>query len=88
MLKIAKQIFRRLYRFSAGEIRFSLMAMISERKTKYQKRIDELREQLASGMDVDGAESQSLEIASEIEMLQDSIRQEEEKERRNKVRCF
>src|SRR4051812_27785487 len=64
------------FRYSAGEIHFNLMAVVSDRKVKCERRLTEL---LSSGaMDSDAA-------GDEILHLQDMIAQEEEKQRRYRI---
>ncbi|MCP9256977.1 Ubiquitin carboxyl-terminal hydrolase isozyme L5 [Dirofilaria immitis] len=61
----------RIRKYSAGEIHFNLMAVISDRKMKYQKRLTELAE---SAMETDGK-------VEEMNHLQALIAAEEEKEK-------
>lgn len=60
---------RRIEKYNEGEIHFNLMAIISDRRIKYQKELNQLVE---SGMDTDDS-------ANEICRLQMLIQEEEEK---------
>uniref|UniRef100_A0AC34QUL2 Ubiquitin carboxyl-terminal hydrolase n=1 Tax=Panagrolaimus sp. JU765 TaxID=591449 RepID=A0AC34QUL2_9BILA len=60
---------KRIQKYTEGEIHFNLMAVISDRKAKYQKALEELTE---SGVETDDA-------AAEIYRLQMLIAEEEEK---------
>jgi ubiquitin carboxyl-terminal hydrolase L5 len=60
---------RRIEKYTEGEIHFNLMALISDRRLKYQQQLDTLVE---AGMDTD-------ESANEICRLQMLIQEEEEK---------
>lgn len=51
-------------RYSAGEIHFNLMALVSDRQIIYQQQIDKL---LFSGMEADGAEEEVRRLRMLIE---------------------
>lgn len=51
-------------RYSAGEIHFNLMALVSDRQLIYQQQIDKL---LFSGMEADGAEAEVSRLRMLIE---------------------
>ncbi|CAL1263220.1 unnamed protein product [Larinioides sclopetarius] len=70
---------KRIQKYNEGEIHFNLMAIISDRKMIYQRRLDELTSQLsAGGMEVD-------ETQSEISKLHMLLSEEEQKQKRYKV---
>ncbi|XKL68912.1 hypothetical protein PGB90_006681 [Kerria lacca] len=63
----------RIKRYKEGEIHFNLMAIISDRKIKYEKRIQKLNEDMQNnGMEVDS-------VQAEIAKLQVLIEEEENK---------
>uniref|UniRef100_A0A914DZH2 Ubiquitin carboxyl-terminal hydrolase n=1 Tax=Acrobeloides nanus TaxID=290746 RepID=A0A914DZH2_9BILA len=65
-------IARRIEKYNEGEIHFNLMAVIGDRKAKYEKRLAEIAE---AGMDSD-------DVAQEVYNLQSMIHDEEEKMKR------
>jgi len=58
---------KRMARYSADEIHFNLMAIVSDMRGQYQRRIDEL---VSAGMDTD-------DVATEVSRLQSLIADEE-----------
>lgn len=70
---------KRIQKYNEGEIHFNLMAIISDRKSLYQKRLEELTAQLqGSGMEVE-------ETQSEINKLHMGLAEEEQKQKRYKL---
>ncbi|KAK2193901.1 hypothetical protein NP493_6g05035 [Ridgeia piscesae] len=70
---------RRIQKYSEGEIHFNLMAIVSDRKMIYQRRIDEiLKKTQESGMETD-------ELTSEIHQLQILMKDEEMKMQKYKT---
>ncbi|KAH9361851.1 hypothetical protein HPB48_003740 [Haemaphysalis longicornis] len=69
----------RIKQYNEGEIHFNLMALITDRRLLYQKQLDSLNAQLASG----GMETD--EIQTEISKLHMLIQEEENKCKRYKV---
>lgn len=69
----------RIKRYKEGEIHFNLMAIVSDRKMKYEKRIEELtREMQESGMETDAQQT-------ELAKLQMLIEEESNKMKRYKI---
>ncbi|RUS87607.1 hypothetical protein EGW08_004652 [Elysia chlorotica] len=70
---------RRIQKYSADEIHFNLMALVSDRKREYSKRLKELSSMVeSSGME-------SSDVQSEISRLGQMIMEEERKEQQYKV---
>ncbi|KAK2165522.1 hypothetical protein LSH36_49g07011 [Paralvinella palmiformis] len=70
---------KRIQKYSADEIHFNLMAVMSDRRSKYQKRIDEINQLIQSGtMETD-------DLHSEISKLELLIKDEQNKMDRYKV---
>lgn len=70
---------KRMQKYSANEIHFNLMAVVSDRKMSYEKRLSELQSQLDQGaMDTD-------DLQSEISRLSYLIQEEECKRQRYKI---
>lgn len=69
---------KRIKKYSEGEIHFNLMALISDKKAKYEKKLSELQQQVEQGMETDVAQL-------EINHLSDLIKEEEDKSRRYKL---
>lgn len=70
---------RRINKYSDDEIHFNLMAIVTDRKQVYEKRLNELNSQLEdTGMETE-------DIAREVSELNMLIRQEEEKIRKYKI---
>ena len=69
---------KRIAKYSEGEIHFNLMAIVSDRKLMYQKRLEQLLN--PSSMETD---SESTQL--EINHLKDLIKEEDEKQRRYKM---
>lgn len=68
-----------VFRYNEGEIHFNLMAIVSDRKSLYEKQVQAIRKQIdESGMETD---SQQAEIAR----LQHLIEEEELKMRRYRI---
>ncbi|XP_059475415.1 ubiquitin carboxyl-terminal hydrolase isozyme L5 [Neocloeon triangulifer] len=59
-IDIARPIIaKRMEKYSAGEIHFNLMALISDRSMTYQKKVEEIQKQMEeSGMDTDDQQSE------------------------------
>lgn len=70
---------KRIKKYSEGEIHFNLMALISDKKQQYEKRLADLQSQLQDqSMDTDT-------VQLEINHLNDLIKEEEIKSRRYKL---
>ncbi|KFM83458.1 Ubiquitin carboxyl-terminal hydrolase isozyme L5, partial [Stegodyphus mimosarum] len=70
---------KRIQKYNEGEIHFNLMALISDRKMLYQRRLEELTNQFnAGGMEVEETQSE----ISKIHML---LAEEEQKQKRYKI---
>jgi len=70
---------KRIQKYNEGEIHFNLMAIISDRKSLYQKRLEDLTAQYtSSGMEVE-------ETQSEINKLHLLLAEEEQKQKRYKL---
>ncbi|XP_067131782.1 ubiquitin carboxyl-terminal hydrolase isozyme L5 [Centruroides vittatus] len=70
---------RRIKRYNEGEIHFNLMAIITDRKMLYKRKLEELNNQLdANGMETD-------EIQSEISKLHMLIAEEDAKMKKYKI---
>ncbi|EAW91235.1 ubiquitin carboxyl-terminal hydrolase L5, isoform CRA_c [Homo sapiens] len=74
-------------RYSEGEIRFNLMAIVSDRKMIYEQKIAELQRQLAEEepMDTDQGNSMLSAIQSEVAKNQMLIEEEVQKLKRYKI---
>ena len=73
-------------RYSEGEIRFNLMAIVSDRKMIYEQKIAELQRQLAEEpMDTDQGSNMLSAIQSEVAKNQMLIEEEVQKLKRYKV---
>uniref|UniRef100_A0A671SR61 Ubiquitin carboxyl-terminal hydrolase n=1 Tax=Sinocyclocheilus anshuiensis TaxID=1608454 RepID=A0A671SR61_9TELE len=74
-------------RYSEGEIRFNLMAIVSDRKMIYEKKIVELQAQLTEEepMDTDQSGNHVSSIQSEIAKYQLQIEEENQKLKRYKI---
>uniref|UniRef100_A0A8C4WZG3 ubiquitinyl hydrolase 1 n=1 Tax=Eptatretus burgeri TaxID=7764 RepID=A0A8C4WZG3_EPTBU len=75
---------RRIQRFQEGEIRFNLMAVVSDRRLVLKKRIEDL-----TGVTMDTGEGSAwpTEIQSELEQMRLQIEEEEKKLQRYRVEC-
>lgn len=70
---------KRIQKYSADEIHFNLMAVMSDRRTKYQKRIDEINQLIQNGtMETD-------DLHSEISKLELLIKDEQNKMDKYKI---
>lgn len=70
---------KRIEKYSQGEIHFNLMAIVSDRKMTYSRRIEEITKQIqAGGMETD-------DLHSEVSKLQMLIQEEDNKIQRYKV---
>ncbi|KAG8519821.1 Ubiquitin carboxyl-terminal hydrolase isozyme L5 [Galemys pyrenaicus] len=80
---------KRIQKYSEGEIRFNLMAIVSDRKMIYEQKIAELQRQLAEEepMDTDQGNNMLSAIQSEVAKNQMLIEEEVQKLKRYKV-CF
>ncbi|ROL40740.1 Ubiquitin carboxyl-terminal hydrolase isozyme L5 [Anabarilius grahami] len=78
---------KRIQKYSEGEIRFNLMAIVSDRKMIYEKKIVELQAQLTEEepMDTDQSGNHLSSIQSEIAKHQLLIEEENQKLKRYKV---
>lgn len=74
-------ITKRIAKYEEGEIHFNLMAIVSDRKLLYEKRLDQLIQGTQDGMVTDDSDMKQLEINH----LKDLIKEEELKQRRYKV---
>ncbi|XP_009283617.1 PREDICTED: ubiquitin carboxyl-terminal hydrolase isozyme L5 [Aptenodytes forsteri] len=78
---------KRIQKYSEGEIRFNLMAIVSDRKMIYEQRIAELQQQLAEEepMDTDQSSNMLSSIQSEVAKYQMLIEEENQKLKRYKI---
>uniref|UniRef100_A0A673W0E7 Ubiquitin carboxyl-terminal hydrolase n=2 Tax=Salmoninae TaxID=504568 RepID=A0A673W0E7_SALTR len=78
---------KRIQKYSEGEIRFNLMAIVSDRKMIYERKIAELQIQLAEEEPMDTDQSSTLlsSIQSEIAKYQLLIDEENQKLKRYKI---
>ncbi|XP_064575592.1 ubiquitin carboxyl-terminal hydrolase isozyme L5 isoform X2 [Zonotrichia leucophrys gambelii] len=78
---------KRIQKYSEGEIRFNLMAIVSDRKMIYEQRIAELQQQLAEEepMDTDQSSNVLSSIQSEVAKYQMLIEEENQKLKRYKI---
>ncbi|XP_024831803.1 ubiquitin carboxyl-terminal hydrolase isozyme L5 isoform X1 [Bos taurus] len=77
---------KRIQKYSEGEIRFNLMAIVSDRKMIYEQKIAELQRQLAEEpMDTDQGSNMLSAIQSEVAKNQMLIEEEVQKLKRYKI---
>nr|XP_046156429.1 ubiquitin carboxyl-terminal hydrolase isozyme L5-like isoform X1 [Oncorhynchus gorbuscha] len=78
---------KRIQKYSEGEIRFNLMAIVSDRKMIYERKIAELQIQLAEEEPMDTDQSSTLlsSIQSEIAKYQLLIDEENQKRKQYKI---
>uniref|UniRef100_A0A8C0VKI3 Ubiquitin carboxyl-terminal hydrolase n=1 Tax=Cyanistes caeruleus TaxID=156563 RepID=A0A8C0VKI3_CYACU len=77
---------KRIQKYSEGEIRFNLMAIVSDRKMIYEQRIAELQQQLAEEpMDTDQSSNMLSSLQSEVAKYQMLIEEENQKLKRYKI---
>ncbi|XP_029791494.1 ubiquitin carboxyl-terminal hydrolase isozyme L5 isoform X2 [Suricata suricatta] len=77
---------KRIQKYSEGEIRFNLMAIVSDRKMIYEQKIAELQRQLAEEpMDTDQGGNMLSAIQSEVAKNQMLIEEEVQKLKRYKI---
>ncbi|XP_038614355.1 ubiquitin carboxyl-terminal hydrolase isozyme L5 [Tachyglossus aculeatus] len=78
---------KRIQKYSEGEIRFNLMAIVSDRKMIYEQKIAELQRQLAEEepMDTDQSSNMLSSIQSEVAKNQMLIEEEIQKLKRYKI---
>ncbi|KAG7220044.1 hypothetical protein INR49_018461, partial [Caranx melampygus] len=78
---------KRIQKYSEGEIRFNLMAIVSDRKMIYERKIAELQTQLTEDepMDTDQSSTFLSSIQSEIAKYQLLIEEENQKLKRYKI---
>jgi len=70
---------KRINKYNEGEIHFNLMAIISDRKMKYEQRLAEIQKQMEeSGMETDSLQAEAMKLRLAIE-------EEENKMKRYKV---
>ncbi|KAL5012655.1 hypothetical protein ScPMuIL_011206 [Solemya velum] len=69
---------KRMQKYSADEIHFNLMAVVSDRKDLYEKRLDELKKQMTGGMETD-------DLQAEMNQLHFFIQEEEHKMKNYKI---
>ncbi|XP_055020604.1 ubiquitin carboxyl-terminal hydrolase isozyme L5 [Boleophthalmus pectinirostris] len=75
---------KRIQKYSEGEIRFNLMAIVSDRKMIYERKITELQTQLTEDEPMDTDQSSSF-VSSEIAKYQLLIEAENQKLQRYKI---
>ncbi|XP_072294617.1 ubiquitin carboxyl-terminal hydrolase isozyme L5 [Eucyclogobius newberryi] len=75
---------KRIQKYSEGEIRFNLMAIVSDRKMIYERKIAELQTQLTEDEPMDTDQSSSF-VSSEIAKYQLLIETENQKLQRYKI---
>jgi len=78
---------KRIQKYSEGEIRFNLMAIVSDRKMIYERKITELQAQLTEGeaMETDQSSTLYSSLQTEIAKYQMLIDEENQKLKRYKV---
>ncbi|XP_042696640.1 ubiquitin carboxyl-terminal hydrolase isozyme L5 isoform X2 [Chrysemys picta bellii] len=78
---------KRIQKYSEGEIRFNLMAIVSDRKMIYEQKIVELQQQLSEEepMDTDQSGNMLSSIQSEVAKYQMLIEEENQKLKRYKI---
>ncbi|KAM4721914.1 ubiquitin carboxyl-terminal hydrolase isozyme L5 isoform 1-T1 [Rhinophrynus dorsalis] len=78
---------KRMQKYCEGEIRFNLMAIVSDRKTIYEQKITELQRQLTEEepMDTDQGGSLLSSIQTEVAKYQLLIEEENQKMKRYKI---
>ncbi|XP_051867035.1 ubiquitin carboxyl-terminal hydrolase isozyme L5 [Pristis pectinata] len=78
---------KRIQKYSEGEIRFNLMAIVSDRKMIYERKITDLQRQLSEEepMDTDQSSSVINSIQSEVAKYQMLIEEENQKLKRYKI---
>ncbi|XP_072430015.1 ubiquitin carboxyl-terminal hydrolase isozyme L5 isoform X3 [Chiloscyllium punctatum] len=78
---------KRIQKYSEGEIRFNLMAIVSDRKMIYERKIKDLQRQLSEEepMDTDQSNSVINSIQSEVAKYQMLIEEENQKLKRYKI---
>ncbi|XP_063796381.1 ubiquitin carboxyl-terminal hydrolase isozyme L5 isoform X2 [Pseudophryne corroboree] len=78
---------QRMQKYCEGEIRFNLMAIVSDRKKIYEKKIGELQKQLAEvePMKTDHCNSLISSIQSEVAKYQLLLEEENQKSKRYKI---
>nr|CAG4641052.1 EOG090X0A33 [Eulimnadia texana] len=72
---------KRIQRYSAGEIRFNLMAVVSDRKLEYERQLAEIQQQLQTMTD----STVALELQEKASRLQQLIEDEDLKRKQQKV---
>ncbi|OWK08321.1 UCHL5, partial [Cervus elaphus hippelaphus] len=84
---VIRQVHNSFARYSEGEIRFNLMAIVSDRKMIYEQKIAELQRQLAEEepMDTDQGSNMLSAIQSEVAKNQMLIEEEVQKLKRYKI---
>ncbi|XP_078417870.1 ubiquitin carboxyl-terminal hydrolase isozyme L5 isoform X3 [Cetorhinus maximus] len=78
---------KRIQKYSEGEIRFNLMAIVSDRKMIYERKIRDLQRQLSEEEPMDTDQSSSIinSIQSEVAKYQMLIEEENQKLKRYKI---
>ncbi|XP_075038828.1 ubiquitin carboxyl-terminal hydrolase isozyme L5 isoform X2 [Mixophyes fleayi] len=78
---------QRMQKYCEGEIRFNLMAIVSDRKKIFEKKIEELRKQLAEvePMETDHCNSLISSIQSEVTKYQLLLEEENQKSKKYKI---
>ncbi|KAG8132774.1 putative Ubiquitin carboxyl-terminal hydrolase protein [Naja naja] len=78
---------KRIQKYSEGEIRFNLMAIVSDRKMIYEQKIADLQRQLAEEepMDTDQSSNILSSVQSEVAKYQMLIEEENQKLKRYKI---